>query len=37
MIETAVRLGLPALLLIVTYLTGSAIEKLHYREIRIRE
>jgi uncharacterized protein YbjQ (UPF0145 family) len=37
MIETAFRVGIPVLLLIVTYLIGSAVEKLHYREIRIRE
>ena len=37
MIETAFRLGFPVLLLIVTYLIGSAVEKLHYRDIRIRE
>jgi uncharacterized protein YbjQ (UPF0145 family) len=37
MIEMAVNLGLPLLLLIGTYLIGSAIERNHYREIRIRE
>ena len=37
MIETAFRLGFPVLLLIVTYLIGNAVEKLHYRDIRIRE
>ena len=37
MIETAVNLGIPVLLLIGTYLIGSAVEKSHYREIRIRE
>ena len=37
MIETAVRLGFPVLLLLVTYAIGSAVEKLHYREIRVRE
>jgi len=37
MIETAVKLGFPLLLLLGTYLIGSAVEKAHYREIRIRE
>jgi uncharacterized protein YbjQ (UPF0145 family) len=35
--ETAINLGLPLLLLIGTYLIGSAVERNHYREIRIRE
>jgi uncharacterized protein YbjQ (UPF0145 family) len=37
MIETAINLGIPLVLLIGTYLIGSAIERSHYREIRIRE
>ena len=37
MIETAVNLGVPLLLLIGTYFIGSAVERLHYRDIRIRE
>jgi uncharacterized protein YbjQ (UPF0145 family) len=37
MIDTAVRLGFPVLLLVGTYLIGSAVEKAHCREIRIRE
>ena len=37
MIETAIKLGFPLLLLFGTYLIGSAVEKSHYREIRIRE
>ena len=37
MIETAVNLGIPVLLLIGTYMIGSAVERIHYREIRIRE
>jgi uncharacterized protein YbjQ (UPF0145 family) len=37
MIQTAVNLGIPLLLLIGTYLIGSAVEKIHYREIRVRE
>jgi uncharacterized protein YbjQ (UPF0145 family) len=37
MIETAVNLGIPLLLLIGTYFIGSAVERLHYREIRVRE
>ena len=37
MIQTAVNLGIPLVLLIGTYLIGSAIERSHYREIRIRE
>ena len=37
MIETAINLGIPLLLLIGTYLIGSAVERSHYREIRIRE
>lgn len=36
-IQIAVNLGIPLLLLIGTYFIGSAIEKLHYREIRVRE
>ena len=37
MIEAAIKLGFPLLLLLGTYLIGSAVEKAHYREIRIRE
>ena len=37
MFETAVNLGVPLLLLVGTYFIGSAVERLHYREIRIRE
>ncbi len=37
MIEAAINLGIPLVLLIGTYLIGSAIERSHYREIRIRE
>jgi uncharacterized protein YbjQ (UPF0145 family) len=37
MIESAIKLGFPLLLLLGTYLIGSAVEKAHYREIRIRE
>jgi len=36
-IQIAVNLGIPLLLLIGTYFIGSAIEKVHYREIRVRE
>ena len=36
-IQTAIQWGFPLLLLIVTYLIGSAVEKIHYREIRVRE
>ena len=36
-IEIAINLGLPLLLLIGTYLIGSAIERNHYPEIRVRE
>jgi uncharacterized protein YbjQ (UPF0145 family) len=35
--QVVVNLGIPLLLLVGTYFTGSAVEKLHYREIRIRE
>jgi uncharacterized protein YbjQ (UPF0145 family) len=35
--ETAIKIGFPLLLLIVTYLIGSAVEKSHYRNIRVRE
>ena len=37
MTETAIKLGFPLLLLFGTYLIGSAVEKSHYREIRMRE
>jgi uncharacterized protein YbjQ (UPF0145 family) len=37
MTEAAAKLGFPLLLLFGTYLIGSAVEKAHYREIRIRE
>ena len=37
MTETAIKLGFPLLLLFGTYLVGSAVEKSHYRAIRMRE
>lgn len=36
-LEAAIKLGFPLLLLFGTYLIGSAVERSHYREIRIRE
>ena len=36
-IEPAIRLGFPLALLVVAYFIGSAVERLHYREIRVRE
>jgi len=32
-----INLGLPLLLLVATYFTGSAVERRHYRSIRARE
>jgi uncharacterized protein YbjQ (UPF0145 family) len=36
-IATAIQWGFPLLLLLCTYLIGSSIERLHFRDIRIRE
>ena len=35
--DTLINLGLPLLLLVATYFTGSAVERRHYRSIRARE
>jgi len=35
--ETMINIGLPLLLLLATYFTGSAVERRHYRSIRARE
>ena len=35
--EMSVRLGIPLALLVVTYFTGSALERRHYASIRERE
>jgi uncharacterized protein YbjQ (UPF0145 family) len=35
--EALINLGLPLLLLVATYFTGSAVERRHYRSIRARE
>jgi uncharacterized protein YbjQ (UPF0145 family) len=35
--ELALQLGIPLLLLLATYFTGSAVERRHYRSIRLRE
>lgn len=37
LIETVFNIGLPLILLLVTYFIGGAIERRHYREIRERE
>jgi uncharacterized protein YbjQ (UPF0145 family) len=37
LVDTAVELGIPIALLVVTYLTGRFVEKRHYRDIRRRE
>jgi uncharacterized protein YbjQ (UPF0145 family) len=37
MIEAAFRVGIPLLLLVGAYLIGSAVERSHYRSLRIRE
>ena len=36
-LELSIRIGVPVLALVVTYLTGTAIERRHYRRIRRRE
>ena len=35
--DTLINLGLPLLLLVATYFTGSTVERRHYRSIRARE
>lgn len=36
-IDAAIQIGVPALLVVLAYFTGSAVERRHYRSIRLRE